>query len=298
MKHLKSIEEFKSVNEQLFGNFGKTLADKVSALFGGNDPSKTEVSNVAGASGASNVAGASGTSPVTGAITNITASGDKGKNIQLLMDAMKRNGITNPYTQKAILGTIGKESGFIPKDEKGYGNTSNSRIRKIFGKRVTVSDSELSSLKNNDSKFFDMVYGTRYGNDSPGDGYKYRGRGFNQITFKGSYKKYNDLLNKENKLGRTVDLINNPDQLNDVDVAAEAAILYFKSNVQSKAMKKKYGTNDINSFKDQDTALRAIVNINAGLGNDIEGKYVSHLANATRAANEFTITSTGVSNVA
>ena len=141
MKHLKSIEEFKSVNEQLFGNFGKTLADKVSALCGGNDPSKTEV---AGASGASNVAGASGTSPVTGAITNITASGDKGKNIQLLMDAMKRNGITNPYTQKAILGTIGKESGFIPKDEKGYGNTSNSRIRKIFGKRVTVSDSVLS----------------------------------------------------------------------------------------------------------------------------------------------------------
>ena len=66
MKHLKSIEEFKAVNEQLFGNFGKTLADKVSALFGGNDPSKTGTSNV---EGASNVAGASGASG-TGAIKN------------------------------------------------------------------------------------------------------------------------------------------------------------------------------------------------------------------------------------
>jgi predicted chitinase len=292
MKHLKSIEEFKAVNEQLFGNFGKTLSNKVAALFGGNDPSKTGTSNVAGASGTSNVPG---TSPVTGEITNISASGDKGKNIQLLMDAMKRNGITNPYTQKAILGTIGKESGFIPKDEKGYGNTSNSRIRKIFGKRVTVSDSELSSLKNNDSKFFDMVYGKRYGNDSPGDGYKYRGRGFNQITYKRGYKKYNDLINKENKLGRTVDLINNPDQLNDVDVAAEAAILYFKSNVQSDAMQRKYGTKDINSFKDQNTALRAIVNINAGLGKDINGS--SHLRSATKALSRITISPTGVYNI-
>ncbi len=289
MKHLKSLEEFRIVNEQLFKD-NETLMK----LLDGSKPNDPPVgvSNVAGASGAS------GASPVTGEITNITASGDKGKNIEILINSMKKNGITNPYTQKAILGTIGKESGFIPKNEKGYGNTSNSRIRKIFGKRVTVSDSELSSLKTNDSKFFDMVYGKRYGNDSPGDGYKYRGRGFNQITFKGNYKKYNDLINKEDKLGRTVDIVNNPDQLNDVEVAAQAAILFFKSKSQSDTMQRKYGTKDINSFKDQDTALRAIVNINAGLGNDIEGKYVSHLANATKAANEFTITSTGVSNMA
>ena len=38
---------------------------------------------------------------------------------------------------------------------------------------------------------------------------------------------------------------------------------------------------DINSFKDQDTALRAIVNINAGLGNDINGS--DHLRSATKA---------------
>ena len=74
---------------------------------------------------------------------------------------MNRHGINNPYTQKAILGTIGKECGFVPQDEIGYGNTSNDRIRKIFGKRITVSDSELSSIKKDDVKFFDMVYGAQ-----------------------------------------------------------------------------------------------------------------------------------------
>ena len=44
MKHLKSIEEFKAVNEQLFGNFGKKLSD---AIFGDpNDPTKTGASPI------------------------------------------------------------------------------------------------------------------------------------------------------------------------------------------------------------------------------------------------------------
>jgi putative chitinase len=286
MKHLKSIEEFKAVNEQLFGDYGKRLAN---ALFGDpNDPTKT------------------GASPISGSITNIPVSGDKAKNVQALMDAMKRHGITNPYTQKAILGTVGKESGFVPKNEIGYGNTPNDRIRKIFGKRITVSDAELESIKKDDVKFFDMVYGQNAarsfgwntGNTAPGDGYKYRGRGFNGITFKSLYQKYQDLLNKDNKLGRPVDLVNNPDQLNDIDVAAEAAVLFFISGAKNDVMQRKYGTKDINAFTDQNTALKGIVNINAGLGNDVGSDYLGALQKATDIANQFSISTTGVSNMA
>jgi putative chitinase len=286
MKHLKSIEQFKAVNEQLFGDYGKRLSD---AIFGDtNDQSKT------------------GESPISGSITNIPVSGDKAKNVQALMDAMKRHGITNPYTQKAILGTVGKESGFVPKDEIGYGNTSNDRIRKIFGKRITVSDAELESIKKDDVKFFDMVYGQNAtksfgwntGNTAPGDGYKYRGRGFNGITFKSLYQKYQDMLNKDNKLGRAVDIVNNPDQLNDIDVAAEAAVLFFISGAKNDVMQRKYGTKDINTFTDQNTALKGIVNINAGLGNDVSGTYLGGLEKATAIANQFTISSTGASNMA
>ena len=286
MKHLKSIEEFKEVNEQLFGNYGKKLSD---AIFGDpNDPSKT------------------GASPISGTITNIPVSGDKAKNVQAIMDAMKRHGITNPYTQKAILGCIGKESGFIPQDETSYRNTSNDRIRKIFGKRITVSDAELETIKKDDVRFYDMVYGQaatknfgwNTGNTAPGDGYKYRGRGFNGITFKSLYQKYQDMLNKDNKLGRKVDIVNNPDQLNEIDVAAEAAVLFFINGAKNDIMQRKYGTKDINAFTDQNTALKGIVNINAGLGNDVSGTYLGGLEKATAIANQFNISTTGVSNMA
>ena len=292
MKHLQSIEEFKKVNEQLFGDYGKKLSN---ALFGDpNDPSKTGTSNVPGAS------------PVTGSITNIPVSGDKAKNVQALMDAMKRHGITNPYTQKAILGCVGKESGFIPQDETSYRNTSNDRIRKIFGKRITVSDAELDTIKKDDVRFYDMVYGkeaTKYfgwdtGNTAPGDGHKYRGRGFNGITFKSIYQKYQDILNKDGKLGKSVDIVNNPDQLNEIDVAAEAAVLFFINGAKSDTMQRKYGTKDINTFADQNTALKGIVNINAGLGNDVTSTYLGGLQKATDIANQFNITATGASNMA
>lgn len=286
MKHLKSIEEFKAVNEQLFGDYGKRLSD---AIFGDpNDPSKT------------------GASPISGSISNIPVSGDKAKNVQALMDAMKRHGITNPYTQRAILGCIGKESGFIPQNEISYKNTSNDRIRKIFGKRITVSDLDLDIIKKDDVRFYDMVYGQaaskhfgwNTGNTAPGDGYKYRGRGFNGITFKSIYQKYQDILNTTNKLGKKVDLVNNPDQLNEIDVAAEAAILFFINGANNNTMQRKYGTKDINSFTDQTTALKGIVNINAGLGNDVSGTYLGGLEKATAIANQFTISSSGAFNIA
>jgi putative chitinase len=286
MKHLQSIEEFKAVNEQLFGDYGKKLSN---ALFGDlDDQTKT------------------GESPISGSITNIPVSGDKAKNVQALMDAMKRHGITNPYTQKAILGTIGKESGFVPQNETSYRNTSNDRIRKIFGKRITVSDDELETIKKDDVKFYDMVYGQaatknfgwNTGNTAPGDGYKYRGRGFNGITFKSLYQKYQDMLNKDNKLGKKVDLINNPDQLNEIDVAAEAAILFFINGANNDIMQRKYGTKDINAFTDQNTALKAIVNINAGLGNDVGNDFLGSLQKATDIANQFKISSTGAANIA
>ncbi len=57
-------------------------------------------------------------------------------NVSLLMDTMENAGITNPYLQAAILGVIGKESKFLPKDERCYNNTSNERTRGDFGAKV------------------------------------------------------------------------------------------------------------------------------------------------------------------
>ena len=280
MKHLKSIHEFDIVNEQLF----KKEASIFSNLFKPDkDPSVQE-------------------SPVGGSVNikNSNISTDVKKNAQAVIEAMNRHGINNPYTQKAILGTIGKECGFVPQDEIGYGNTSNDRIRKIFGKRITVSDSELSSIKKDDVKFFDMVYGAQAtkvfgfntGNSQPGDGYKYRGRGFNGITFKSGYEKMQKALETQGKLNKSFNIVQNPDQLNDIDIAAEAAVLYFINGANNQTMQNKYGLRDINQFKDQATALKGIVNINAGLGNNIEGNYLASLERATDWSNKFTLDNT------
>jgi hypothetical protein len=106
------------------------------------------------------------------------------------------------------------------------------------------------------------------------------------------------MLNKDNKLGKKVDIVNNPDQLNEIDVAAEAAVLFFINGAKNDVMQRKYGTKDINAFTDQNTALKGIVNINAGLGNDVSGTYLGGLEKATAIANQFNITTTGASNMA
>jgi predicted chitinase len=219
-----------------------------------------------------------GVSPVKGELDLESPAVPEKEMVKKIVTALKKYGIVNPLVQKAILSVIGKESGFkINRDEVSYRNTANSRIRKIFGKRVKdLSDNELTELKSNDTKFWDRVYGPddptgmsqKYGNTNKGDGSKYLGRGFNGITFKSNYKKYMDLLNKN---GTVADLVNNPKLLYDPEIASEVNALYFADGLSSKLSKKKYGNEDPNDFKDFKTALKAATNANAGWGKDIEG---------------------------
>lgn len=185
-------------------------------------------------------------------------TGEKAKNIDLLIEEMNRQGVTNKYAIIGILSTIGKESGFIPQNEIGWSGTPNKSIRKHFGSRVKdLSDSELTALKANTPAFFDKIYGVdatdelgwNTGNTQPGDGYKYRGRGFNQITFKSNYKKYGDAIG--------MDLVSNPDQLNDVKTAAKAAVTFIVNGLKRAGI-------DPNSFTDRKTAIRECVKVNAG----------------------------------
>ena len=224
---------------------------------------------------------------ISGDVT-MSLTGEKQANAKALIAAMERHGITNPYTKIAILGVVGKESNFIPKGEgMDYSKERLPEVWGVFsktGQRVPKGQgasqyNELATqYERNPEKLANFVYGQKpdgmkdnaYGNTQPGDGWKYRGRGFNQITFKAAYQKYQQLLSAGGKVG-AVDIVNNPDQLNDINVAAEAAVLYMLDRAKDPKMLSKYGTSDINGFKDQDTALKAITNANAGWGNTIEG---------------------------
>lgn len=181
-------------------------------------------------------------------------SSDQSKNVQLMIDYMNDAGITNPYTQIGILSCIGKESGYMPQNETCYNTTDNSRIREVFGEcRLGIyNDTELTALKKDCVKFFDAVYGPDAtpclgwdtGNVNVGDGYKYRGRGFNGITFKNTYKKYGDLIGEN--------LVSDPDRLNDIDVAAKAAVEFFTNG------------RTVPEFDNKKDATDYFVNVNAG----------------------------------
>ena len=185
----------------------------------------------------------------------VTISGSYPKqNVRMVEKAMDEYGITNPYTRIAILSVIAKESGFVPKSETPYRNTSNSRIRKIFGKRVRdLSDDELTKLKADDKAFFDKVYGGRYHN-AEDEGYKYRGRGFNQVTFKSAYEKYGRYIGK--------DLVSNPDMLNEPKIAAMVAVMFLK-----RRLNQKFGSS-LGDFTNQKEANIAVANANSGWGKE------------------------------
>lgn len=174
-------------------------------------------------------------------ILDISGAGlnsEQRSNVELLIKMMEEKGITNPYAQVGILSVIGKECGFVPKSEDSYCGTDDDDIEDIFDTRGT----KCKSLKCDNEKFFECVYGVgsgaSLGNTQPGDGYKYRGRGFNQITGRSNYKKYG--------------YENNPDDLNSPEGAADAAIKFLTKG------------GSIPDFKSKQEATDHFVNVNAG----------------------------------
>lgn len=201
----------------------------------------------------------------------------KQQNIDLVIDALAREGITNPYSITGILSVIQKESGFVPQSEKSYSGTSNERIRQIFSRTRELKDSELTDLKKSPERFFNFVYGGRFGN-APNEGYRYRGRGFNQLTFKDNYSTYSKLLG--------LDLVRNPDMVNDPKTAARVVASFMKRAFENSptTVMARYGAAHINDFYDLPTAVNAFYNANAGFGKDTSSSVTSGKTQALSAA--------------
>lgn len=104
-------------------------------------------------------------------------------------------------------------------------NYSAAGLRKTFGKYIKT-DSEAQALAGDPESIANRVYGGRLGNTEAGDGFKYRGRGFVQLTGKANYAAAGKALG--------LDLVKNPDLAADPDVAAKIAAWYWQANVASK----------------------------------------------------------------
>lgn len=73
--------------------------------------------------------------------------------------------------------------------------------------------------------FANHVYATANGNKLAGDGYRFRGRGFIQLTGRGNYEKYSKLI-----AVKDVDLVLDPDRAAEADIAARIAVAFWTSN--------------------------------------------------------------------
>lgn len=166
--------------------------------------------------------------------------GDRAKaetNIKLLLDECCKAGFTKEQTC-SLLAIVGGECDFVAKNESAqYSNRD--RMMEIFKSAfkgdTTLGDKYVNWVKDNKgpiSEFFEFVYsysnkkGKELGNTEPGDGGKYYGKGFIQITGKSNYAKYTK--------SSSYDLVSNPDILNnDMQVSAKVSILYFKDRISA-----------------------------------------------------------------
>ena len=152
---------------------------------------------------------------------------------------MKRGEIDENYLT-STLANVMKETGGINKTEdlSGYAKTSNERIKKIFGDRAkNLSDEQLNQVKSSEQSMAEMMYGGKFGkkhlgNTEPGDGWKYRGRGYIQLTGKKNYMDASMAIYGDDRLVENPDLITQSSQ-----VSAEVTAWFMERGKKNLAKK-------------------------------------------------------------
>ncbi|ELY2767181.1 glycoside hydrolase family 19 protein [Cronobacter malonaticus] len=145
-----------------------------------------------------------------------------------IVEAMNAYGIDTPKRQAHFIGQIGTESGGFQSVQESL-NYSVAGLA-IFGSRLTAAQREQLGRKPGEkalsperqAAIANIVYGGRYGNNLNGDGWKYRGRGLKQITFKANYEECGKALG--------LNLVDSPDLLLQDKYAALSAGWFWKAN--------------------------------------------------------------------
>ena len=148
--------------------------------------------------------------------------------IKALLVACDKVGLTTKEQKCALLGIVGAESGWIPQKEDYI--YSAPRLQEVFkstfGGKPDLA-AKYAKWTGSRESFFDFVYapennGRSLGNTQQGDGGKFYGRGFIQLTGRSNYTKLASLSG--------VDILSKPDLLNtDISTSALVAAYYLKS---------------------------------------------------------------------
>ena len=141
--------------------------------------------------------------------------------ISQIPDTAAKFNITNNLRLAHFLAQCGHESGGFKATQENL-NYSASGLKGIFSKYFKEAGLA-ESYQRNPQKIASRVYGGRMGNgpEATGDGYKFRGRGFIQLTGKNNYTQFSKFIGE--------DCVANPDLVATKYPLASAAF-FFDSN--------------------------------------------------------------------
>lgn len=173
--------------------------------------------------------------------SKLIAAGGKGAGdyFDMMYEILPKYNITTPERVAAFIGNCRTETNWTALEENlNYGadvlfkNLNPGRIR-----FPTYEDAV--KVQRQPEKIANIVYmvGRKLYDPQPGDGWKYRGRGLIQLTFKENYMRASKAIFGDERL------VTNPDQVaKDKKIAVETACYYIKrSNVNAWADKRDWG---------------------------------------------------------
>jgi len=136
-----------------------------------------------------------------------------------------RADLTGDHLLAFILATIANETGNFNNRVEDLSFASAERIQALWPNRFpTVADA--APFVNKPEELAEKVYGGRFDNTQPGDGWRYRGRGMALLLGREEYGKYGGLLG--------INLLDNPDWVLNPLVGAHIAFMsYFGSTAIS-----------------------------------------------------------------
>ncbi|MDD4963256.1 MAG: glycoside hydrolase family 19 protein [Gallionella sp.] len=142
-----------------------------------------------------------------------------------LADCVSKFQINTPLRVAHFLAQCAHESGGFTVTQENL-NYSAGGLRKVFGKYFT-DDGIANAYANQPQKIAARIYGGRMGNgdEASGDGWKYHGRGYIQLTGKDNYTKFSK--------DAGVDCVNDPDSVA-ITYALLSAAWFWNSNSLNK----------------------------------------------------------------
>ena len=143
-------------------------------------------------------------------------------------EMLPKYGITTPERVAGWIGQIRVETGFSADPKKLEENLMYSAkgLLNTFKKYFkTLEDAQAFEKK--PEKIANKVYASRYlnGDEASGDGYRYRGRGLKQLTFKANYLACSKDLYGDDRLVKNPDLV-----ATDKKIAIETSLWFWKRN--------------------------------------------------------------------